>query len=68
MTCFDFLFVRKREDINVIYGYIRVSTKTQAKDGNSLETQVKVLRGAGVSEINKDAFIGKTTENQNSIG
>ena len=42
----------------MIYGYARVSTKGQAKDGNSLEAQEKVLREAGAVEIYKDAFTG----------
>lgn len=46
----------------MVYGYARVSTKTQAKDGNSLEAQEKALRDAGATEIYKDAFTGTTTE------
>ncbi|MGN0484438.1 MAG: recombinase family protein [Lachnospiraceae bacterium] len=46
----------------MIYGYARVSTKTQAKDGNSLEAQENALRDAGASEIYKDAFNGIATE------
>ena len=46
----------------MIYGYARVSTKTQAKDGNSLEVQEDILRGAGASEIYKDAFTGTVIE------
>ncbi|MGN0411226.1 MAG: recombinase family protein [Candidatus Fimousia sp.] len=42
----------------MIYGYARVSTKGQAKDGNSLEAQEKALREAGAIEIYKDAFTG----------
>lgn len=41
-----------------IYGYARVSTKGQAKDGNSLEAQEKALREAGATEIYSDAFTG----------
>lgn len=41
------------------YGYIRVSTKGQAKDGNSLESQEKQLRDAGAEKIYKDVFTGK---------
>ena len=48
--------------INMIYGYARVSTKTQAKDGNSLEAQELSLRQAGATEVFKDAFTGTTTE------
>ena len=40
------------------YGYCRVSTKNQAKDGNSLEAQEKLLRAAGAEIIFKDAFTG----------
>ena len=40
------------------YGYARVSTKGQAKDGNSLESQEKVLRSAGAKKIYMDAFTG----------
>ena len=42
----------------MIYGYARVSTKTQAKDGNSLEAQENALRVAGATEIYADAFTG----------
>ena len=40
------------------YGYARVSTKGQAKDGNSLEAQEIALRSAGAIKINADAFTG----------
>jgi DNA invertase Pin-like site-specific DNA recombinase len=42
----------------MIYGYARVSTKGQAKDGNSLETQEKILRENGATAIYHDAFTG----------
>ena len=42
----------------MIYGYARVSTKGQAKDGNSLEAQENALRLAGATEIYSDAFTG----------
>lgn len=42
----------------MIYGYARVSTKGQAKDGNSLEAQEKLLRDNGAVEIYHDAFTG----------
>ncbi len=42
----------------MIYGYARVSTKGQAKDGNSLEAQENALRTAGATEIYADAFTG----------
>lgn len=42
----------------MVYGYARVSTKTQAKDGNSLEAQENALRAAGAAEVYADAFTG----------
>lgn len=42
----------------MIYGYARVSTKGQAKDGNSLENQEQQLREAGAMEISSDSFTG----------
>ena len=45
-----------------IYGYARVSTIGQAKDGNSLEAQESALRAAGATEIFVDAFTGTKME------
>lgn len=45
----------------VIYGYARVSTKGQARDGNSLEAQEKELRSAGAKEVVSDAYTGSVT-------
>ncbi len=45
----------------MIYGYARVSTRGQAKDGNSLEAQENALRSVGASEIYADAFTGTKT-------
>jgi DNA invertase Pin-like site-specific DNA recombinase len=42
----------------MIYGYARVSTKGQQRDGNSLEAQEKILRESGASIIYHDAFTG----------
>lgn len=42
----------------MIYGYARVSTNGQAKDGNSLESQIKTLTEHGVTRIFKDSFTG----------
>ncbi|MCB2296116.1 recombinase family protein, partial [Clostridium algoriphilum] len=42
----------------MIYGYCRVSTKGQAKNGNSLEQQENALRENGALEIYKDSFTG----------
>lgn len=46
----------------MIRGYARVSTKGQAKDGNSLEAQTKALTEAGATEIYSDAFTGTKTD------
>ena len=46
----------------MIYGYARVSTKGQAKDGNSLEAQEKALKEAGAAKIYTDAFTGTKTD------
>ena len=49
-------------DFTMVYGYARVSTKGQAKDGNSLEAQEKALRESGANEIYVDAFTGTKTD------
>lgn len=46
----------------MIYGYARVSTKGQAKDGNSLESQIELLKQNGAVEIYKDSFTGTKTD------
>ena len=46
----------------MIYGYARVSTATQGRDGNSLEDQVAALKKYGCQEIIQEAFTGKTME------
>ena len=35
----------------MIFGYARVSTKTQARDGNSLEGQTQALKDAGAEGV-----------------
>lgn len=45
----------------MIYGYARVSTKGQAKDGNSLESQIELLKNNGAEEIYSDSFTGTKT-------
>lgn len=40
----------------MIYGYARVSTKGQARDGNSLESQKIALESAGAATIYADTF------------
>ncbi|MBR2155996.1 MAG: recombinase family protein, partial [Clostridia bacterium] len=46
----------------MIYGYARVSTKGQARDGNSLEVQESALRAEGATEIYVDSFTGTKVE------
>lgn len=44
------------------YGYMRVSTLGQARDGNSLEVQEQQLRDAGATDIFSDAYTGTKSE------
>lgn len=46
----------------MVRGYARVSTKGQAKDGNSLEAQEAALREAGAIKMYKDSFTGTKTD------
>ena len=46
----------------MIYGYARVSTIGQSRDGNSLEEQTAALRKYGCQEIITEAFSGKTMD------
>ena len=46
----------------MIYGYARVSTRGQARDGNSLEYQEQKLKEVGVSTIFIDTYTGTTTD------
>jgi len=46
----------------MIYGYARVSTTAQAKDGNSLEAQEQVLREKGAQVVYFDNYTGTTTD------
>jgi DNA invertase Pin-like site-specific DNA recombinase len=42
----------------MIYGYARVSTAGQAKDGNSLDDQTRLLKEAGATEIYSEHYTG----------
>lgn len=46
----------------MIYGYARVSTKGQANDGNSLVSQVELLKENGATKIYSDSFTGTKTD------
>lgn len=48
----------KRKGQNMIYGYARVSTAGQAKDGNSLEVQTKKLLEAGATTVYRETYTG----------
>ena len=56
------LLKNKLEHQPTIYGYCRVSTQGQAKDGNSLEVQEQELRAKGATEIFADAYTGTKTD------
>ena len=43
------------------YGYCRVSTKGQAREGNGLEAQERAVREAGADKIYLDSFTGVKT-------
>lgn len=45
----------------MFYGYARVSTKGQARDGNGLVAQEQALISAGATEVFSDTFTGTTT-------
>lgn len=46
----------------MIYGYARVSSIGQAKDGNSLEAQELALKERGCVKVFKEAYTGTTTD------
>lgn len=46
----------------MIFGYARVSTAGQCRDGNSLEEQTAALEQYGCQKIITEAFTGKTME------
>ncbi|PKL78907.1 MAG: resolvase [Ignavibacteriae bacterium HGW-Ignavibacteriae-4] len=46
----------------MIYGYARVSTKGQETNGNSLESQVGLLKSSGCQEIIEESYTGTKTD------
>ena len=46
----------------MIFGYARVSTSGQARDGNSLEVQINALQEAGAEKIFSDVFSGSKND------
>lgn len=55
------MIVRLEEVLLMIYGYARVSTKTQLK-GNSLEEQTEILSANGCQQIIAKQYTGTTTD------
>ena len=51
----------------LILGYARVSTNSQARDGNSLEAQINSLKEAGAEKIFSDFFQEQKIIDLNSI-
>ena len=49
----------------MIWGYGRVSTSKQAKNGNSLDEQVKLLKDAGAEKIITDDYTGTKIDRPN---
>lgn len=49
----------------MIYGYARVSTRGQAKDGNSLENQETILKEHGAEVIYSDSVTGRNLDRPN---
>lgn len=49
----------------MIYGYARVSTAKQMKNGNSIEDQTKALKEAGAQEIIVDSYTGTKMDRPN---
>lgn len=56
------LDIEAMKRIPVIYGYARVSSRNQLKDGNSLEAQTEALTDACAMEIYTDVYTGTTTD------
>ena len=44
------------------YGYIRVSTRGQASEGNGLEAQREALKVAGAEKLFEDVMTGRGVE------
>ncbi len=50
------------ENAPQIFGYARVSTPGQAREGNSLEDQIERLQAAGAVKVFADTYTGTTTD------
>lgn len=47
---------------SIVFGYIRVSTTTQAREGNSLQSQRDALTAAGAERIFEDVYTGTAVD------
>lgn len=56
------LDIEALENRPVVYGYARVSSRGQARDGNSLDVQMEALRNAGAVEVYTDVYTGTKTD------
>lgn len=55
------LYPEGKEPHYTVYGYARVSSRGQEREGNSLEAQEEALKVAGAQIIYKEAITGTTT-------
>lgn len=46
----------------MLYGYARVSTRGQQRDGNGLDAQREALKAAGCSKVVEEAYTGTTVD------
>ena len=46
----------------MLYGYARVSTRGQQRDGNGLDAQREALMAAGCAEVAEEAYTGTTVD------
>ena len=53
---------------SMIYGYARVSTVKQMKNGNSIEDQIAKLKEAGALEVVTDSYSGTKMDRPNFTG
>ena len=56
------LYPKSKGEMIMKYGYGRVSTRGQEKDGNSLEAQERILKEHGAEQIFMDSFTGTKLE------
>ena len=56
------LFPKGKEPNYVVYGYARVSSRGQERDGNSLEAQEAMLKAVGAQVIYKEVITGTVSK------